>query len=335
MKNTILFIPILASFFITLFLTPFWIKRAKRAGITGKDVHKIENIEIAESGGIPVLTGFILGLTVFIAIQTFVFNSKSNFTEIFALLSVIIMLALLGFTDDIFGWKIGLNKKTRLILVLFSSIPLMAINAGRSDISIPLFGTIDLGIVYPIIFIPIGIIGATTTFNFLAGYNGLEAGQGILLLSALGIVAFLTGNSWLAIIALCMIASLIAFIFYNFYPAKVFPGDSLTYAVGGLIAVMAILGNFERIAVFFFIPYILETGLKLRGKLLKQSFSKPKIDGTLDLMYNKIYGLEHVAVWLMKRSKIKPTEKKVVFSIWTFQILIIILGFILFRKIIF
>ena len=117
---------------------------------------------------------------------------------------------------------------------------------------------------------------------------------------------------------------------YNFYPAKVFPGDSLTYPLGGFIAIVAILGNFEKIAVFFFIPYIIEIVLKSRGKLIKQSFGKPKKDGSLDLKYDKIYSLNHVAILLMKKLKWKATEKKVVYLIWMFQILIILLGFIIF-----
>jgi len=53
----------------------------------------------------------------------------------------------------------------------------------------------------------------------------------------------------------------------------------MTYSIGALIASMAILGNFEKIAVFVFIPYILETVLKLRGRLKKYSFAKVREDG--------------------------------------------------------
>jgi UDP-N-acetylglucosamine--dolichyl-phosphate N-acetylglucosaminephosphotransferase len=195
----------------------------------------------------------------------------------------------------------------------------------------PFFGSIDIGLLYPLLLIPLGIVGATATFNFLAGFNGLEAGQGILLLSALSIVAFFTGTTWLALIGLCMVIALLAFLFYNFTPAKVFPGDVLTYSVGALIAIMAILGNFEKVAVFFFIPYIMEVILKSRGKLVKYSFGKPQKDGSLELLYPKIYGLTHLSILILKKIGIKPTEKKVVYLIWTFQLLVIIIGFIIFR----
>ncbi len=330
MVNYILIIPIVVSFFITLFILPAWIKRAKLAGLVGKDVNKLEKIEISESGGVIVIISFAFGLLVYIALNTFLFNSDSNFIELFALMSTILLIVFVAFTDDILGWKIGLRRRTRLIFVIFSSIPLIAINAGRSDVGIPLIGTIDLGIIYPLIIIPLGIVGATTTFNFLAGFNGLETGQGILLLSALAIVSYFTGSLWLSIISLIMVSSLFAFLIYNFFPASVLPGDSLTYAVGGLIAIIAILGNFEKIALFFFIPYIIETGLKLRGGLIKQSFGKPNERGSLDLKYPKIYSLNHVAILLMKKMGWESTEKRAVYLIWAFQIMIILIGFILF-----
>ena len=120
----------------------------------------------------------------------------------------------------------------------------MVINSGDSAVVLPFIGSINLGLLYPLLFIPIGIVGATTTFNFLAGYNGLEASQGIIILSALAIVTWITGNSWISVVALCMVAALLAFYIFNHSPARVFPGDVMTYAVGALIASIAILLNF-------------------------------------------------------------------------------------------
>jgi len=80
------------------------------------------------------------------------------------------------------------------------------------------------------------------------------------------------------------------FYIFNKYPAKVFPGDVLTYSVGAIIAITAILGNIEKIAVFFFIPYIIEVVLKSRGRLKKASFAEVQEDGSLKNRYNKFYG---------------------------------------------
>lgn len=325
MTEKILLFPIMIGFFITLFFAPNWILRAKKAGLVGKDMQKKDKEEIPEAGGISVLLGFVLGVLSYIAIRTFVLDTQSMTIEIFALLSTTIMIGFVGFVDDILGWKIGLNKKTRILFLLFAAIPLMVINVGESRMM-----GIEFGILYPLFFVPLGIVGASATFNFIAGYNGLETSQGIIILSALCIATWLNGSSWLSVISLIMVFCLLAFYLFNKYPSKVFPGDVLTYSVGSLIAVMAILGNIEKIAVFFFIPYIIETGLKIRGGLKKQSFAKLEESGSLSLPYKKFYGIEHIAVFLLNKYRGVALEKEVVLLINLFQIFVIIIGFALF-----
>lgn len=322
-----LILPLLVGFFLTLFFVPVWIKRAKNAGYVGKDIQKNEKKDVAEIGGITTLIGFILGTLVYIAIKTFYFKSSENLIEIFAMLNVVLMASFVGLFDDILGWKIGLNKKIRIFLLIFAAIPLVVINAGESE----MLG-IEFGLIYPMFFIPLGIVGATATYNFLAGQNGLEATQGILILSAISLATWLSGTTWLSLISLIMVFCLGAFYIYNKYPSEIFPGDTMTYSIGAIIGCVAILGNVEKIAIFFFIPYIVETILKSRGKLKKESFLKLEKDGSLEVPYEKIYSLSHLAVFVLK--KIKPNkkvyEKEVVYAINIFQIAVIILGFVLF-----
>ena len=327
MVEILLLATIFISFFCALFVIPFWIRKARQENLVGKDMHKQNKNEVAEGGGVGVMFGFSIGVLLYLAINTFYFQRSEFLVSIFAILTTLFIATMLGSIDDLLGWKKGLSKSMRIVMMLFAAIPLMVINAGESI----LLG-IDFGLVFPLFLIPLGIVGAATTFNFLAGYNGLEASQGILILSALSVVTFLTGNSWLSVIALCMVAALTAFYIFNKYPAKIFPGDTLTYPVGALIAVIAILGNIEKIAIFFFIPYILETILKLKGWLRKESFAKLNKDGSLELPYTKMYGLEHLAIKILK--KIKPSKKvyetDVVYLINGFQIIIILIGFWIF-----
>tara|TARA_Y100000034_G_scaffold67954_1_gene81993 strand:- start:4643 stop:5635 length:993 start_codon:yes stop_codon:yes gene_type:complete len=326
----LLLIIIFASFLCTYLILPSWIKKANLNGLTGKDMHKKNKRKIAEGGGVAVLAGASLGILLYIALNTFYFNSDGKLIYIFALLSVLLITSIVGIVDDLLGWKKGLSKKIRIIIILFAAIPLMVINAGNSIMSLPFFGMINFELLYPLIIIPLGILGATVTYNTLAGYNGLETSQGIIILLALSIVTYITGNSWLSVIALFMTASLIAFYIFNKYPAKVFPGDILTYSTGALIASIAILGNIEKIAVFFFIPYIIEAVLKTRGKWVKESFAKLNKEGSLEMPYKKIYGLEHLAIYILKKFKENVYEKEVVYLINGFQISIIILGFLIF-----
>jgi UDP-N-acetylglucosamine--dolichyl-phosphate N-acetylglucosaminephosphotransferase len=322
----LLFIPVvLLSFLITLVIVPSWIKKAKKINLVWDDMHKYKSKKkVAGSGGLAVLIGFIISVLMYVAIKTFVFSSESNTDNILILLITIILAAFVGLIDDILGWKSGgLTKRTRILMMFFIAIPLMVVNAGESTVM-----GVNLGLLFPLIVIPIAIIGTGTTFNFLAGYNGLESSQGILILTALAVVTYITGNPWLSLVTACMIAALFAFYLFNKYPAKVFPGDILTYPVGALIGAIAILGNVEKIALFFFIPYILEVILKARGGFKKQSFSKVEKDGSLVPLYPKIYGLEHVAVRLLRKIKGKAYEWEVPVVINLFQLIFIVVGFI-------
>lgn len=327
----LLLLTIFISFFCTLFTMPFWIRKAKQIGLVWEDMNKPKKERnIAGSGGIAVVLGAMIGIFLYVAIQVFCFKSTDgNVIGIFALLSSMFLITGVGLVDDLFGWKKGgLSVRSRIILVLFAAVPLMIINAGESSMM-----GIEFGLLYPLLIIPIGVLGATTSFNMLAGFNGLEAGQGILILGALALVTYLTGNAWLSVVALCMVFSLLAFYLFNMNPAKVFPGDVLTFSVGALIASIAIFGNIEKIAVFFFIPYILEVILKIRGGVREiHNFGIPNKDGSLELRYRKIYSLTHLSLFILKKIKSnkKVYENEVVWLIHAFQIVIIIIGILVF-----
>ena len=320
------------SFFLTLIIMPYWIRKAHQIKLVWGDMNKYESRLVAGSGGVIVLGSFIVGVLFFIAYRIFYLQVSDYLVEILSLLVTMTLLGGIGLIDDLLGWQHGgLSRRSRILLVSLASLPLMAINAGKASMDLAVFGVVDFGLVYPLVLIPLGIAGASATFNFLAGFNGLEAGQGILILGALSVAAYFTGNHWLAVIGICMIASLLGFLLFNFFPAQVFPGDCLTYPVGGMIAIMAILGNFEKIAVWFFIPVIIEVVLKARGRFVKPSFGKPQKNGSLETPYPELYGLTHVALWVQKRLGLVPTERRAVLLIWGFQLIIILIGFIIFR----
>jgi UDP-N-acetylglucosamine--dolichyl-phosphate N-acetylglucosaminephosphotransferase len=335
--NPALFLPVILSFILTAIILPGWIKKSRKINLLWEDMNKYGHPKnVASSGGIVIIMSFVLGVLLYVAIRTFITEGNGLNLNIFALLSVILILAIVGLVDDLLGWQHGgLSVKFRLFLLFMASIPLIVINAGTHESIIPFFGLVNLGILYPLLFIPIGIAGVTATYNFLAGFNGLEAGQGIIILSFLSFIAYITGSPWLTLIGGIMVSSLVVFYFYNKYPAKVFPGDILTYTIGALMACMAILGNFEKIAVFVFIPYIIEIGLKLRGGLKKQSFAIPQKDKSLEMPYNKIYGMTHLSLFILKKFKKKVYEKDVVYLIFIFQIIICLLALIIFRRFLF
>ena len=317
------------SFLVVSLLTPYWIKKARKAGLTGKDIHKLNQREVAEMGGIVVILGFLCSILSYIAIRIFIYHTNTQITFLLAILTAILVAGTIGIIDDILGWKIGLKQWQKPALTLLVAAPIMAVNAGTRIMSFPFIGHVDLGILYPLIVIPGFILVGTNGFNMLAGYNGLEAGQGILILSTLSYFSYVNGSPWLAVVGLCMVAALFGFLIYNYYPSRVFPGDTLTYTVGALAAVIVIFADLEKIFLILFVPYILEFFLKLRGKFQKESFAQIKEDGTLIPRYQKIYGLENLMVLIMNKIKIKTTETKVVYALYGFQIIFIGFAFVL------
>lgn len=307
----ILFTPFLVSFLVTILCTPYWIRRARRAELVGRDMHKLDRRFVAEIGGVPVLVGFLAGAFTYTAIVTFTLHMPDENYRTFAMLTTVLIASMIGLIDDILGWKIGLRQWQKPVLTLFAALPMVVVNAGSSEIGVP-WGTVELSYVYLLFVVPVGIIGATNGFNMIGGYNGLEAGMGALILTTLGLISYLGGKTWITILAFCMVTAILAFLLFNWYPARIFPGNMFTYFTGALIACIAVFGNSEKIALVLFIPYFFELLLKARGLMQKESFAKLLPDGSLDKPYEKWYGIEHIALSLLKMIRGKVYEKDIV-----------------------
>ncbi len=307
------------SFLTTYLLMPYWIRAAVRTGLIGKDMNKFEKPEVAEFGGIVIVAGFMAGVLTYIGLNTFYFNNTAQLILILAAVSTILGITIVGMLDDLLGWKAGLAQWEKPLLTLPVALPMMEVNAGESAMNLPILGAVDFGILYPLIIIPAGIVGAASGYNMLAGYNGLEASMGVIILGALGFVAWQGGYGWVAVFSLCMVFALLAFLKYNWYPAKVFPGDTATYSIGALIACVAILGNMEKIAMGLFALYFIEFLIKTSTKFKGECFGIPEEDDVLTCP-GKAESLTHV---VMKLGKFK--ERSLVTTILAIQLAIAML----------
>ncbi len=298
---------------------PYWIKRAREHNFVGLDVNKFTKKEVAELGGLVVVFNIVMGILFYIASQVFVYQNYDKITPLLAAVSSIFIAMIIGLIDDLLGWKIGLRQRQKPMISILIALPMIVINSGVHIMNLPFIGHYDFKIFYPLLLVPIGIVGAANGFNMVAGFNGLEAGLGIIIIGTLGYVAFLANEIPATIVAACTVTALLAFFFYNKYPARVFPGNTLTYSVGTIIAIVAILGNVEKLALFIFIPYYIEFFLKLRGKMEKESFAKPLKDGSITNQYDKWYGIEHVIISFLERVKGKATEEELVLLLFAVQ----------------
>lgn len=333
----VLLISVLISFVTTFFITPHFIKFLCTAGIVGLDLQKKNKPKLATSGGICVAFGVLSGLLAYIGLQTYlgysfrpIYELEEWLVYLLAVTVSIVIVMFVGLLDDlnvkskVIGTKegedirVGISQWLKPLLTLPAAIPLMAVSAGVTKMEIPFWGTIDFGpIVYPLLLIPLGVVGASNAVNLLAGFNGLEAGMGIVYFLGLGIYAALH-KSIGTVIFLITFAALVGFIKYNWYSAKILPGDSLTYLLGSMVAAGVIVGNMERSGILIMSPFIIEFFLKLRSKFKASCLGKLRNDGKLDPPYGRrIYSWTHIVM------NLRPlTEKQV-----TILLILVQLGF--------
>jgi len=320
-------ITIAVSFLVTYLLTPALIRYLKRINLIVKDQNKEGKPLVPISGGLAVLAGTFAGLLVFIFFRTFItqetFGLILNDTQLkflFAGMITLLIITLIGFLDDAIIKKdqessAGLRQWQKPILTLTAAIPLMVVSAGTNHMTFPLLGRIEFGILYPLLLVPLGVVGAANMVNMLGGYNGMETGIGIISIGMLGLYAYVNGSLLAALIALTVFSALIAFYFYNRYPAKILPGDSLTYLLGATMAVIAILGNIEKAALIVSIPFFIEFILKSRSKFQAQSYGHYK-EGKVKVDTEKIYSLPHI---LGKTGRY--TEKQITYTLILFELI--------------
>jgi len=325
---------LLTSFLCTLFLTHRWIRSSKATGLLGKDMNKFDGPLIPRSGGISVALSVCFSLLIYIFLKRFYWQMETHLVEAFAISATVLLAGFLGFTDDILGWKRGLTQLQKFLFTIPIALPLMVINAGRSVMDLPFLGRVDFGLVYPLLLVPVGVVGAANGFNMLGGYNGIEAGMGLIIFTTFGVTGLIVEKYWISFIALIVSASLLAFLLFNWFPAKVFPGNSFTYSIGSLIAVVAILGDMEKLAVWLFSLYFVEGLLYFRARVIDkagdvQAFGHPNKDGSLELPYEKVYDMTHFALWLLKRIRGKVYERDVVCFLLFVQFVWALLGVLL------
>src|SRR3989344_6562940 len=179
----LLYLSPVLSFFVTLIATPILIRYLNRIGLLVKDQNKEDKPPVPISCCLAVMSGVLVGIMFYIFILTFVYHDKSQLALTFASLTTILLITFIGFMDDLIIHKtkdssVGLRQWQKPFLTLIAAIPLMVINAGVSKMAIPFFGIIDFGLLYPLLLIPIGVVGASNMVNLLAGINGLETGMG-------------------------------------------------------------------------------------------------------------------------------------------------------------
>jgi len=228
-------------------------------------------------GGLAIVVGFGVGVLLASAIMSFfhVFPSV-NLTVLLAVLATVLLAGLIGLVDDF----LGMHQGVKALIPVFAAVPLIAVRAGHTWMAIPFLGRIDLWVFYPLLVIPIGVTVAANAVNMLAGFNGLEVGLGIVVMGSLSIIAAHLGELTSLIVLLSGLGGLFGILYFNWYPAKIFPGDVGALSIGAIIAAAVIVGNFEVAGLILLIPYGIDFLIKAWHRFPK-TFGELRADGKL------------------------------------------------------
>jgi UDP-N-acetylglucosamine--dolichyl-phosphate N-acetylglucosaminephosphotransferase len=183
------------SFIITVIILPWLIKYLKSIDLVVIDQNKESKPLIPISGGIAVATAIITSIMALIFAKTFFeITGPEAIIDLLAISTSLLIVVSIGLIDDLLIRKskessMGLHQWQKPLLTVLAAIPLIAIKAGDTTMTLPVIGTLQLGWIYPLILVPIGFIGATNMVNMLAGFNGLEAGMGLIYTGMLGAYA--------------------------------------------------------------------------------------------------------------------------------------------------
>jgi UDP-N-acetylglucosamine--dolichyl-phosphate N-acetylglucosaminephosphotransferase len=316
-----LFTVLAVSFAFTYLGTPHLIPKLKVAKIMGQDMSKSGKPKVPEMGGLAIVGGFVVGVLLAIALTTFsLLEEPVNLAYILAGLSTILIMALIGIIDDLFIMR----QRTKALLPVFAALPLVAVKAGVTTMTLPLLGPTDFGILYVLVLIPVAITGAANATNMLAGFNGLEAGLGLVMTGTVGVVSYLTGSVEATVLSFAMFGALLAFIRYNWCPAKILIGDIGTLCIGASIATIVILGNIEKVGIILIAPFVFELVLKARSRFEAESWCEFKNNLLVCPSKHEVYGLGRLVMYLSGGIR----ERNLVLTLITFELVFAVLAFI-------
>ena len=257
------------SFLITVLLSPIFIPFLRRLKF-GQSIREEGPQSHMKKSGTPTMGGLMIIASVVITflLVSFLFAEQTVNYQFWLLLFVIIGYGLIGFLDDFIivvrKNNQGLTSKQKLLGQIVIAVVFyitLKMNDYPTTIAIP--GTDfewELGFFYAILIVFM-LVGSSNAVNLTDGLDGLLAGTASVAFGAFAIITTYHGEEtqFITIFALTIVGALLGFLVFNAHPAKVFMGDTGSLALGGAIAVIAILAKLEIILVIIGGVFVIET----------------------------------------------------------------------------
>ncbi|MCL5037654.1 MAG: phospho-N-acetylmuramoyl-pentapeptide-transferase [Chloroflexi bacterium] len=244
---------LLISFILTMPVFPAFINFMKNKSM-GQQIRGDGPKDHISKAGTPTLGGLVFIVTAGI-IAVVLTKADPRVCWFFLIVG---LAMLLGFADDIIQVRakrsLGLRARYKFILQILIGVLLawVLVKIGQPhNLIIPFIGQVQIGI-YAASFIAIlTLVSTMNAVNLTDGLDGLAGGLSILALAAFGAIAALKGDFPLLVATSCTIGTCMAFLWFNFNPAKIFMGDTGSLGLGAAIAALAVLTRSE-----FYLPLI-------------------------------------------------------------------------------
>jgi len=287
------------SFVTALLLTPFVSKFLIRYKI-GKQIRQSADTPVYSAlhkhkEGTPTMGGIIIWITVLsLSLIFFVLNllfdgfwDYFNFVDraqTYLPIAAMLIAAVLGLFDDLFGvFKKGPNGggmsvKRKLIIYLLISLVgayWFYFKLNWTVLHVPFFGSFEIYGWYIPVFIFI-IFASAFSANETDGLDGLLAGVSLFSFGSLAVVSFALGRYELGAFAAVVAGALLAFLWFNIYPARFIMGDTGSMALGITMGVIAMLTN-TILFLPFFAPILVIESLSVIIQLISKKFFGKKI----------------------------------------------------------
>ena len=223
------FLSLLTAASISFISIPSIIKIAEIKHLFDEPDHRKHHIvKTPTLGGIAIFAGLIFSLTFW--------ADQASIVELQYIISAVILLFFMGMKDDLFN----LVAYKKLIGQLMASFILVHWAGIKITTFYGLFGIYDLDVMSSYALSVFTIVVVTNSFNLIDGVDGLAASLGIVASSVFGFWFFSAGVSQYAILASCMVGSLLGFLYYNRSPARIFMGDTGSLICGVILSILAI-----------------------------------------------------------------------------------------------
>ncbi len=233
-----------SAFVVTLLVIPVVISLTKKYSLYDMpNARKEHSSPIPTMGGVAVIGGMTTALVLW-----FPFNNQM--AQISFFFSVMVLFGL-GIMDDLKD----LSAKYKFIVQVCLAI-IIALSGIRITSFEGLFGINELSLSAQYTFTILAIVGVTNVFNLIDGIDGLAGGLGFMSLVILGLFLTMSGDANTALIAFALAGGILAFLYFNFNPAKIFMGDTGSLVLGFVVAVLCIrLMQVNVVSVYSVIPH--------------------------------------------------------------------------------